>query len=84
MAETIRIQVTVDKAMWRKMKKLRAELRLPNNLYSQVVNQSLHTFGTMLESAKKLKGKSEVERNVEFYNMMSQIMSDQAQHMLKL
>jgi hypothetical protein len=48
------------------------------------VNQSLTSLLAILEGAAKMKGKSEAERNAEFYRMMSQIMSDQAQTMMKL
>lgn len=75
---------SIDRSVWMKLKKIRKDYRLPINTYSAVVNQSLSTLLIVLEGAKGMKGKSAAVQRAEFYKIMSQIMSDQAQTSLKL
>lgn len=75
---------TIDRSVWLKLQKIRKEYHLPMNTYSSVVNQSLSTLLVVLEGAKSMKGKNEAEQRAEFYKIMSQILSDQAQTSMRL
>lgn len=80
----MRVQFSIERKLWKKLQGYRKQYHLPRFTYSDAVNSSLSTMAMMMEGLKTMKGKGDAEQRVEFYKIMSRVMSDLTDSQLKM